>query len=130
MALKTRNKVSAAFNMSSMTDIVFLLLIFFMITSTLISPNALDLVLPKSNGQSSETPTTSVSITSDLTFAVERDIVDFNNLEQILQQKLEGKDKPTISLHADKDVPVEYVVKVMNIAKNNRYRVILATSSK
>ncbi len=130
MALKSRNKVSAAFNMSSMTDIVFLLLIFFMITSTLISPNALDLVLPKSNGQSSETPTTSVSITSDLTFAVERDIVDFNNLEQILQQKLAGKEKPTISLHADKDVPIEYVVKVMNIAKNNRYRVILATSSK
>ena len=60
----------------------------------------------------------------------QEDIVDFNNLEQILQQKLEGKDKPTISLHADKDVPVEYVVKVMNIAKNNRYRVILATSSK
>ena len=130
MALKTRNKVSAAFNMSSMTDIVFLLLIFFMITSTLISPNALDLVLPKSNGQSTETPTTSVSITSDLTFAVEREIVDYNNLEQILQQKLAGKEKPTISLHADKDVPVEYVVKVMNIAKNNRYRVILATSSK
>jgi len=130
MALKTRNKVSAAFNMSSMTDIVFLLLIFFMITSTLISPNALDLVLPKSNGQSTETPTTSVSITSDLTFAVEREIVDYNNLEQILQQKLAGKERPTISLHADKDVPIEYVVKVMNIAKNNRYRVILATSSK
>ncbi len=130
MALKTRNKVSAAFNMSSMTDIVFLLLIFFMITSTLISPNALDLVLPKSNSQSTETPTTSVSITRDKTFAVERNIVDFNNLEQVLKQKLAGKDKPTISLHADKDVPVEYVVKVMNIAKNNRYRVILATSSK
>lgn len=129
MALKTRNKVSAAFNMSSMTDIVFLLLIFFMITSTLISPNALDLVLPKSSGQSAETPTTSVSITSDLTYAVEKDIVDFNNLEQILQQKLAGKDKPTISLHADKDVSIENVVKVMNIAKKNRYRVILATSS-
>ncbi len=129
MALKSRNKVSAEFNMSSMTDIVFLLLIFFMVTSTLISPNALDLLLPQSSSQSTETPITSVSITKDLTFAVERDIVDFENLEQVLRQKLSGEETPTISLHAAKEVPIEHVVSIMNIAKDNRYKLILATSS-
>ena len=100
-----------------------------MVTSTLISPNALDLLLPQSSSQSTETPITSVSITKDLTFAVERDIVDFENLEQVLRQKLSGEETPTISLHAAKEVPIEHVVSVMNIAKNNRYKLILATSS-
>ena len=129
MNLKSRNKVNAGFNMSSMTDIVFLLLIFFMITSTLIAPNALDLVLPNSSYQSENKPATTVSITKDLVFAVERNIVDFDNLEQVLLQKLQGQEEPTISLHAEKGVPIEYVVKVMNIAKDNRLRVILATSA-
>lgn len=128
MALKTRNKVNAGFSMSSMTDIVFLLLIFFMITSTLIAPNALDLLLPNSSYQSDKQATTTVSITEDLIFAVERDIVDIENLERILQQKLFGQEEPTIALHAEKGVPIEYVVKVMNIAKDNKYRLILATS--
>ena len=130
MALRSRNKVNAGFSMSSMTDIVFLLLIFFMITSTLIAPNALDLLLPNSTAQSDKNANTTVSITEDLIFAVERDIVDFDNLERILQQKLAGEEEPTISLHAEKSVPIEYVVKVMNIAKENRYRVILATNPK
>lgn len=128
MALRSRNKVDAGFSMSSMTDIVFLLLIFFMITSTLIAPNALDLLLPNSTAQSDKNASTTVSITEDLIFAVERDIVDFDNLERILQQKLSGEEEPTISLHAEKSVPIEYVVKVMNIAKDNKYRVILATN--
>ncbi len=130
MALKTRNKVNAGFSMSSMTDIVFLLLIFFMITSTLIAPNALDLLLPNSSYQSDKQATTTVSITEDLIFAVERDIVDIENLEQILQQKLFGEKEPTIALHAEKAVPIEYVVKIMNIAKDNKYRLILATNPK
>ncbi len=99
-----------------------------MITSTLIAPNALDLLLPNSSYQTDKKATTTVSITEDLIFAVERDIVDFENLEQILQQKLAGEEEPTISLHAEKSVPIEYVVKVMNIAKDNKYRVILATN--
>ena len=126
--MRSRNKVNASFSMSSMTDIVFLLLIFFMITSTLIIPNALDLLLPQSSSQASEKPIITVSITEDLIFAVERDIVEYENLEQILQERLANKEEPTISLHADKSVPLEYVVKIMNIAKNNRYRLILATS--
>lgn len=135
MALRTRNKVSMGFSMASMSDIVFLLLIFFMITSTLISPNALKLLLPKSNNQvQANKPVTTVSITQDLLFYVETQNVGYENLEQYLQQKLgpvlNPDDAPTISLHADKTVPIDEVVKVMNIAKDNRYKLILATTAK
>jgi len=135
MAIRSRNKVDANFSMSSMTDIVFLLLIFFMVTSTLIAPNALKLLLPKSSHQTkANKPLTTVSITADLQFAIEKEIVPFNQLERQLRLKV-GRvtnidDAPTISLHVDKSVPMEEVVKVMNIAKNNKYRLILATSAK
>lgn len=128
MAIKTRNKVSVAFNMSSMTDIVFLLLIFFMITSTLVHPTALKLLLPQGKNQENAKPQTSVSITSDLRFYVESDAVNVDNLERILQAKLANEPDSYISLHADKSVPIEEVVKVMNIAKRNNYKLILATS--
>ncbi len=132
MALKRQTKVSANFSMSSMTDIVFLLLIFFMVTSTLIAPNALKLLLPQSNSQTmANKPITTVSITKDLQYAVEDRVVRFNDLERTILRKV-GKasdypEPPTISLHVDQSVDMEYVVKVMNIAKNNRYRLILAT---
>ncbi len=116
--------------MSSMTDLVFLLLIFFMITSTLISPNALDLVLPKSSAQTTRHPQVTVSITDNLIFAVDKQVVDFNQIEPLLKEKLKGVEEPVISLHAEKDVPVDWVVKVMEIARRNRYKVILATSPK
>ena len=100
-----------------------------MIASTLIAPNALDLLLPEGHHQHSEQANVSVSITEDLVYAVNRDVVNFNNLEQILREKLKNEEEPTISLHAERSVPIEYVVKVMNIAKDNKYRVILATQS-
>ncbi|WP_421918419.1 ExbD/TolR family protein [Marinifilum sp.] len=130
MALKTRNKVSAAFSMSSMTDIVFLLLIFFMVTSTLISPNALKLLLPKSSNQTAAKPITTVSIDKNFNFYLETTPVPFSQLEHKLQRKLSNEEDPTISLHVDKSVPMEQVVKVMNIAKNNKYKLILATRAK
>lgn len=128
MAIQSRNKVSIAFSMSSMTDIIFLLLIFFMVTSTLITPNALDVVLPKSGARPQVQPNISVTITEDLVFAVEKQIVEFGDLERILQQRLANTEEPTIALHAEKSVPINWVVKVMNIAKNNKYRLVLATS--
>jgi len=130
MALKTRNKVSAAFSMSSMTDIVFLLLIFFMVTSTLISPNALKLLLPKSSNQTAAKPITTVSIDKNFNFYLETTPVPFSQLEHKLQRKLAREEDPTVSLHVDKSVPMEQVVKVMNIAKDNKYKLILATRAK
>jgi len=128
MALTSRNKVSPSFSMSGMTDIVFLLLIFFMITSTLIHPTALKLLLPQSSHQTSAKPLTTVSITSDLQYYIEDQPVEINDLEQILQQKIGNNSEIYISLHADKSVPLEYAVKIMNIAKNNNYKLILATT--
>lgn len=133
MAIKRRSKVSSEFSMSSMTDIVFLLLVFFMVTSTLIAPNALKLLLPQSNNQTqANKPITTVSITADLRYAVETQIVAYEQLETYLQQKVGPSasytEPPTISLHADKSVAVEHVVKVMNIAKRNKYKLILATA--
>lgn len=128
MAIGSKNKVDASFNMSSMTDIVFLLLIFFLVTSTLIHPNALELTLPKSSSQASEKPLVSVSITADIQYAVGSDMVVFEQIEPLLKEKLIGQEKPSVALHVDKSVPMEEVVKVMNIAKNNKWRLILATN--
>ena len=128
MAIRSSNKVLPSFSMSSMTDLVFLLLIFFMITSTLVSPNALKLLLPQSNNQTSAKAITSVSITKDLHYYIETAPVAFAELERQLQVKLMDAQDPTISLHADKTVPIEEVVKVMNIAARNKYKLILATA--
>ncbi|HSM49748.1 MAG TPA: biopolymer transporter ExbD, partial [Draconibacterium sp.] len=120
MALKRRNKVNAQFSMSSMTDIVFLLLIFFMVTSTLVAPNALKLLLPQSNNQTSAKPITTISITQDLKYYINDDgalkRVAFQEIEPFLQNRFGvGNDEIYISLYAEKSVPWEEVVKIMNI---------------
>ena len=127
MALKSRNKVSPNFNMSSMTDIVFLLLIFFMLTSTLVSPNALKLLLPNSKSKTLEKQTISVSINEDLDFYINENQVIENNLESELKEILSNQKEPAIILHADKTVDIEHVVKVMDIAYRNKYKIVLAT---
>jgi biopolymer transport protein ExbD len=127
MALKRGSKVNPNFSMSSMTDIVFLLLIFFMVSSTLVAPNAIRLLLPQSNSQTPAKAITTVSITQDLQFYIEQTPVPFWDLEPILTQRLQGESDPTISLHVHRTVPMEEVVKVMNIAKDNRYKLVLAT---
>jgi biopolymer transport protein ExbD len=128
MAIRSSNKISPSFNMASMTDMVFLLLIFFMVTSTMVSPNALKLLLPQSNNQTAAKAITSVSITKDLHYYIETTPVTLTDLERQLQLKLMDTQEPTISLHVDKSVQMEEVVKVMNIAVRNKYRLILATA--
>ena len=131
MALKSRNKVSADFNMSSMTDIVFLLLIFFMLTSTLVTQNALELVLPQSSSKNTETTTLSVSIEKKnnvINYYIDKEEVEFEKLEAKLIIKLrETKDKGIV-LNTDKSVEIEHVVKVMEIAYDNKFKLVLATS--
>ena len=130
MALRSRNKVSANFNMSSMTDIVFLLLIFFMLTSTLVSPNALKLLLPSSKARTLEKQTVSVSITKDIDFFINENKVQEVNIERELKLKLNNTTEAAIILHADKTVDIEHVVKVMDIAYRNKYKIVLATTPK
>jgi biopolymer transport protein ExbD len=128
MALRSRNKVDVSYSVAGMTDIIFLLLLFFMLTSTLVAPNAIKLLLPQSNSQTSNRPITTVSITKDISFYLEKVRVDITQLEPMLQQRIGKTEDPVIAIHADKSVPIEYIVEVMNIAKRNNYKVILATS--
>lgn len=132
MAIKRRNRISTDFSSSTMSDLVFLLLIFFMITSTLISPNALKLMLPQSNNQTPAKPVTSISITEDLRYYVNVNSklqqVQFSEIEPYLIQNVPEGDDVYISLHADMTVPIAEVVKIMNIARNHKYKMILATS--
>ena len=130
MGLRSRNKVSATFNMSSMTDIVFLLLIFFMLTSTLVSPNALKLLLPSSKAKTLEKQTISISITKNISFYINENEVSGNTIEQELKLLLNKEQEPAIILHADKTVAIEHVVKIMDIAYRNKYKIVLATTSK
>ena len=133
MAYKRQTKVLADTAMSSMTDLVFLLLIFFLITSTLVNPNALKLMLPKSTGQVSAKSTVSVSIKDwqdgSYTYHINGDEqpVPFTEVEDDLVNLLQNEEDPTFSIYADESVPVKEVVSVMNIAKRNHYKVILAT---
>ncbi len=127
MSLKRRSKIDASFSMSSMTDIVFLLLIFFMVTSTMVHPNALKLLLPKSENQTSAKPLTTVSISADLNYYIETQQVAFEEIEGILVSKLTNDPEIYISLHVDESVPTREVVKVMNICKKHKYKLILAT---
>ena len=130
MSLRSKNKVSASFSMSSMTDIVFLLLIFFMLTSTLVSPNALKLLLPNSKARTLEKQSISVSITPEIEYYIENQKFPFDELESQLRQRLANQIEPAIVLHADKTVDIEFAVKVMDIAYRNKYKVVLATNPK
>lgn len=124
MKLKGRNKISPEFSMASMTDIVFLLLIFFMLTAN--SPNALDLLLPKAKGKSTNTQNVSVTINRNLEYFVNNQRINGEYIEIELKKALEGQDKPTIILRAEESVAIKEAVNVMDIANRNNYKVILA----
>ena len=133
MALKRNTRVDASFSVSSMTDIVFLLLIFFLVTSTLINPNALKLLLPKSTGQIGAKATVSVSIkdwhNDTYTYHINGNETPhpYTEVEEELVNLLQSEEDPTFAIYSDETVPVGEVVSIMNIAKRNHYKVILAT---
>ena len=132
MALKRRSKAEAGFNMSSMTDIVFLLLIFFMLTSTVVHPNAIKLMLPQSKQQTSAKPITRVTIDKELNYYVassnekERP-VSFEEIEPFLQQQVLDEPDMYVALYADETIPYGEVVKVLNIANTNKFKLVIAT---
>jgi biopolymer transport protein ExbD len=126
MNLRGRNKVSPEFSMSSMTDIVFLLLVYFLLIPSAVTPDALDLILPKANGKSTTVQKASVSISSDGAFYVNKERVSKNTLEREIKAALAGQDAPTLILRAEEGVPIEDAVFVMDIANKNKIKVILA----
>ena len=131
MAIKHGSKVDKSFSASSMTDLMFLLLLFLLIATTLINPNALKLMLPKSSNQLKDKAMTTVSIQQEgarYNYYVELERVQgIEGVEQALRTRLDGREDATVSLHCDKTVAVDEVVKVMNIAKDNGYKLIPAT---
>jgi biopolymer transport protein ExbD len=137
MAIQTRNKLSTDFSMASMSDLVFLLLIFFMLTSTLVAPNAIKLLLPASNSRTIEQPPkVIVSINQNLEYFLQGIQVNEAGLETGLVDKLAGQESVSIRLEADKNIPVQYVVNVIDIVNNvnqrfgTKHKVIMATSPK
>ena len=130
--LKRKNKISPQFSMSSMTDIIFLLLIFFMITSTMVSPNAIKVLLPQSSQQTTAKPLARVIIDKDLNyytaFGNEDEMpVLFEELTPYLVDYATREPDMYVALYADESVPYNEIVKVLNIANENQFRVVLAT---
>lgn len=135
MALKKRIKVEAGFSMSSMTDIIFLLLLFFIMASTMSSPNDIKLNLPQSKAKSStKSVIARVTIDSDGKYFVAK---GSNLPQQIAPELLESyilnlvsQDTTTyIALHADQDIPYKEVVKVLDIANQHKLKLVIATQT-
>lgn len=126
MNLKSKHKVEAAFSMSSMTDVIFLLLVFFMLTSSFITPSGLPVNVPSSKSSEIVMQKVGVTITEDLQYYVNDKKVGINQLEAVLRDAFAGKEGVVV-LHCDKTVPVENVVKVAGIATSLEARVSIAT---
>ena len=131
MNLRSKNKISASFNMSSMTDIVFLLLIFFMLTSTLVSSNVLDLLLPSSKSQAIEKQVTSIEIqdqtNNEVLYHLNGKEVELKNIEAKLLGIFKNQNDKSIVLYVDKSVAVNHVVKILEIGSRNKFKIVLAT---
>ena len=128
MALKRRQKISPNFSMASMTDLIFLLLIFFMITSTMVSPNAIKVLLPQGRQQTSAKPLTRVIIDKNLNFYTafgneDEMPIDLEELPAFLQRCAEKEP----DMYADEVVPYREIVRVLNIANENHFKMVLAT---
>ncbi len=126
MNFKSKYKVDSAFSMSSMTDIIFLLLIFFMLTASFVTPSGLPVSLPSSKASTIVMQKVSVTITKDLEYYLNDRKININDLERELGKELLGKEGVVV-LHADKSVPVEHVVRIAGIATSLEAKVTLAT---
>lgn len=129
MNLQSRNKVDPAFSMASMTDLIFLLLIYFMLTSSFVSPSGLPVNLPSSKPSTIEVQKVSVTITKDLRYAVNAKQVARGALEAELKKHL-ATPEGVVVLHIDKSVPTEELVYVAGIATSLKAKVSIATVPK
>ena len=136
MAIRSRNKVEPTFNSSSMSDLVFLLLIFFMLTSTLVAPNAIKLMLPSSSSKTMAKQTVTVYVNEEMSYFVDETQADETQLTELINSKIGTDTQATVVLRSDKSVPVQYIVNVIdavnqiNNATGNNHKVILATAPK
>lgn len=133
MAIETRNKRSIQFSMASMSDLVFLLLIFFMLTSTLVAPNAIKLLLPQSSSKTLAKQTITVYVNDQAEYFIGEMPVKEEQLEPLLSNELEGQYEGSVVLRADQSVSVQYVVNVIDAVNkinekyDTKHKVIMAT---
>ncbi|MDH6534265.1 biopolymer transporter ExbD [Parabacteroides sp. 52] len=132
MGLKRRTKIDANFSMASMTDVIFLLLIFFMITSTVVVPNAIKVTLPQSQKQTAAKPLTRVTIDAQMNYYVafgsqREKQVSFEEITPFLQDSYAKEPEMFVALYADETVPYKEIVKILNIANENKFKMVLAT---
>jgi biopolymer transport protein ExbD len=133
MAIQTRNKRSVQFSMASMSDLVFLLLIFFMLTSTLVAPNAIKLLLPQSSSKTMAKQTVTVYINDRFEYFLNETPISQDQLEPVIGENMAGQVDGSVVLRSDQSVPVQYIVNVIDAVNkiNERYstkhKVILAT---
>ncbi|MCE5177913.1 MAG: biopolymer transporter ExbD [Bacteroidetes bacterium GWD2_45_23] len=132
MALKQRFKIETNFSMASMTDVIFLLLIFFMITSTIVVPNAIQVLLPRSQQQAQAKPITRVTIDKDLNYYVananetERQVL-FEDITPFLQSAYTADPDIFVALYADESVPYREIVRILDIANQHKFKMVLMT---
>ena len=128
MALKKRSEVSAEFSMSSLTDIIFLLLIFFMLTSNLIAPNALNLKMPGKSKTTvvSNSKMTNIAIKSNGKFYLNKKRVKESSLDAALRRLAKRKSDPTITISPDPNAPIEKVAAVMDMAMRYKISAIMS----
>jgi biopolymer transport protein ExbD len=132
MALKRKVKINPVFSMASMTDIIFLLLIFFMVTSTVVVPNAIKITLPQSQKQTAAKPLTRVTIDKNLNYYIaagnqtERKVT-FDEITPFLKERYSQEPEMYVALYADESVPYREIVKIYNIAYKNKFKMVLAT---
>ena len=129
---KRRIKVTPTFNMASMTDIIFLLLIFFMITSTMVSPNAIKVLLPQGKKQTTVKATARVVIDKQLNIYAaagsEDEVpVTLEELPSVLSAQVNDSTELFVSLYADEAVPYKNIVEILNVANDNHFNMVLAT---
>jgi len=130
MNLRSRSKVSAEVNMSSMTDLVFLLLIFFILASTLVTSSALDVILPKSGAQTVKKKNITLTVNEDLEFDINGTIVRYDQVETTLvaaASKLNADEQAVVVLRADQSIPTGETVRILDIGYRNNMRMIIAT---
>jgi biopolymer transport protein ExbD len=135
MALKQKHTIESNFSMASMTDVIFLLLIFFMITSTIVVPSAIKVLLPKAQQQVQAKPLTRVTIDADGRYYVaaggdmERE-VPFEAITPFLQSSYSDDPNIFVALYADESVPYREIVRILDIANQNKFKMVLMTRPK
>ena len=130
MNLRRRTRLTSEVNTSSLNDIMFFLLLFFLITSTLVSPNVMKLLLPKADsGKAMSKQNITVSVNSDLEYYIDNKPIAVTDLEPTLLQRISGMPEPTVILKVDKTVQIQSLIDLLDIGNRNKIKMVLATES-